>query len=47
MTASPRRLNGKLLQLCSGAVYDSTGEVVDMLDSKLEAFLETIEQLNG
>ena len=40
-------LNGKLLQLCSGAVYDSTGEVVDIHDCKLEAFLETIEQLNG
>lgn len=40
-------LNGKLLQLCSGAVYDSIGEVVDIHDCKLEAFLETIEQLNG
>lgn len=40
-------LNGKLLQLCSGAVYDSTGGVVDIHDCKLEAFLETIEQLNG
>lgn len=40
-------LNGKLLQLCSGAVYDSTGEVVDIHDCKLEAFLETVEQLNG
>lgn len=40
-------LNGKLLQLCSGAVYDSTGEVVDIHDCKLEAFMETIEQLNG
>lgn len=40
-------LNGKLLQLCSGAVYDSTGKVVDIHDCKLEAFLETIEQLNG
>ena len=40
-------LNGKLLQLCSGAVYDSAGEVVDIHDCKLEAFLETIEQLNG
>lgn len=40
-------LNGKLLQLCSGAVYDSTGEVVNIHDCKLEAFLETIEQLNG
>ena len=40
-------LNGKLLQLCSGAVYDNTGEVVNIHDCKLEAFLETIEQLNG
>lgn len=44
---SAAMLNGKLLQLCSGAVYDSTGEVVDIHDCKLEAFLETIEQLNG
>ena len=40
-------LNGKLLQLCSGAVYDSAGEVVHVHDCKLDAFLETIEQLNG
>lgn len=44
---SAATLNGKLLQMCSGAVYDSTGEVVDIHDCKLEAFLETIEQLNG
>lgn len=40
-------LNGKLLQLCSGAVYDSTGEALHVHDCKLDVFLETVEQLNG
>lgn len=40
-------LNGKLLQLCSGAVYDEDGNVVRIHDCKLEAFLETVEQLGG
>ena len=40
-------LNNKLLQLCSGAVYDGAGEVVRIHDCKLEAFLEVIEQLHG
>ena len=40
-------LNGKLLQLCGGAVYTNTGEVVDVHSCKLDAFLELIEQLNG
>lgn len=40
-------LNGKLLQLCSGAVYDETKSVVDIHGCKVEAFLEVIEQLNG
>lgn len=40
-------LNGKLLQLCSGAVYDSESNVVPVHDCKVEAFLEVIEQLHG
>ena len=40
-------LNGKLLQLCSGAVYDSAGNVVDIHDCKIEAFMELVEQLHG
>ncbi len=40
-------LNGKLLQLCSGAVYDSNGGVMEIHDCKIEAFLEVIEQLHG
>lgn len=40
-------LNGKLLQLCSGAVYDSDGAVMEMHDCKIEAFMEVIEQLHG
>lgn len=40
-------LNGKLLQLCSGAVYDSDGGVIEIHDCKIEAFLEIVEQLHG
>lgn len=40
-------LNGKLLQLCSGAVYDENKAVVNIHDCKLEAFLEVVEQLHG
>lgn len=40
-------LNGKLLQLCSGAVYDTEGHVVPIHDCKIEAFLEAVEQLHG
>lgn len=40
-------LTGKLLQLCNGAVYDEDGTVVPIHDCKIEALLETIEQLNG
>lgn len=40
-------LTGKLLQLCNGAVYDEDGGVVPVHDCKIEALLETIEQLNG
>lgn len=40
-------LTGKLLQLCDGAVYDETGKAVVLHDCKIEAFRETVEQLNG
>lgn len=40
-------LRGKLLQLCNGAVYDEDGRVVPVHTCKLEALLETIEQLGG
>lgn len=36
-----------LLQLCSGAVYDISGGVMEVHDCKVEAFLEVIEQLHG
>lgn len=39
-------LTGKLLQLCDGAVYDETGAVHELHDCKIEAFLETLEQIN-
>lgn len=40
-------LNGKLLQICSGAVYDTAGNVVEIHRCKIEAFLEVVEQLHG
>lgn len=40
-------LRGKLLQLCNGAVYDEEGNVIPVHDCKIEALLETVEQLNG
>lgn len=40
-------LNGKLLQLCSGAVYSNSGSVARVHDCKIEAFLEVVEQLHG
>lgn len=40
-------LTGKLLQLCNGAVYDESGAVSVIHDCKIEAFMETVEQLNG
>lgn len=40
-------LNGKLLQLCSGAVYDAEGTVMDIHGCKIEAFMEVVEQLHG
>ena len=40
-------LNGKLLQLCGGAVYTNDGEVATVHNCKIDAFLELVEQLNG
>ncbi len=40
-------LNGKLLQLCGGAVYDGDGHVVPVHNCKEEAFLELVEALQG
>lgn len=40
-------LTGKLLQLCNGAVYDEDGNVLQVHNCKMDAFMETIEQLNG
>lgn len=40
-------LTGKLLQLCNGAVYSEDGGAVPVHDCKIEAFMETVEQLNG
>ncbi|MCI9600515.1 MAG: DEAD/DEAH box helicase [Lachnospiraceae bacterium] len=40
-------LTNKLLQYCNGAVYDSEKNVVEVHDSKLEAFREIIESSQG
>ncbi len=40
-------LTGKLLQMCNGAVYDEDRRVVELHDSKIEAFMELVEQLGG
>ena len=40
-------LSGKLLQLCSGAVYDEDRRVVPVHDCKLDALMESLERLNG
>ena len=40
-------LTGKLLQLCNGAVYDENGSVQEIHRCKIEALLETVEQLCG
>lgn len=40
-------LNGKLLQLCSGAVYDEDKNAVEIHRCKVDAFLEVLEQLQG
>ena len=44
---SAAALSSKLLQLCSGAVYDEDRQVVHVHDCKIASLMETIEQLNG
>lgn len=38
-------LSNKLLQLCNGAVYDEDGNVIELQNCKIDALLETVEQL--
>ena len=38
-------LSNKLLQLCNGAVYDEDGKVIELQNCKIDALLETVEQL--
>ena len=38
-------LSNKLLQLCNGAVYDEDGKVIELQSCKIDALLETVEQL--
>lgn len=40
-------LTGKLLQFCSGAVYDADRKVIHIHDCKIEAYTELLESLNG
>lgn len=40
-------LTGKLLQLCDGAVYDDSGQAVEIHNCKIEAFMELVEMLHG
>ena len=40
-------LTGKLLQFCSGAIYNEDKEVLHLHDCKLEAYMELLEGLNG
>lgn len=40
-------LTGKLLQLCNGAVYNEQRQPTEIHSCKIDAFLETLEQLNG
>lgn len=45
--ATAAALTGKLLQLCNGAVYDEDGRAQEIHTCKVEALLETVEQLGG
>jgi len=40
-------LSNKLLQLCNGAIYDADHKAHEIHRCKLDAFLETLEGLNG
>lgn len=45
--ASAAALSTKLLQLANGAVYDESRNVHEIHKDKIDAFMETLEQLNG
>lgn len=40
-------LSGKLLQICNGAVYARDGNVLEVHDNKIQAFLEMTEECEG
>lgn len=40
-------LTNKLLQFCSGAVYDENRKVIKLHDCKLDAYMELLERLSG
>lgn len=40
-------LTGKLLQFCSGAIYNEDKKVLPLHNCKLDAYMELLEQLNG
>ena len=40
-------LNTKLLQLCNGAIYDDSRNVVEIHNCKIEALLELVEEMGG
>lgn len=40
-------LTNKLLQLCNGAVYDDQRQMVEIHRCKIDAFMETVEALDG
>lgn len=40
-------LTGKLLQFCSGAMYDNDHRTIHLHDCKIEAYMELMESLNG
>lgn len=44
---SAAALSTKLLQLANGAIYDEDKHVHEIHDCKIEAFMETLEQLEG
>lgn len=44
---SAAALSTKLLQLANGAVYDEDRKVHEIHNCKIDAFMETLEQLNG
>ncbi|VEI13868.1 DEAD/DEAH box helicase [Trueperella bialowiezensis] len=45
--ANAAALSGKLLQLASGAIYNSDGETITVHDAKLDALEDLVEAANG